>query len=313
MKINPDQKINQFVFEDISKILTNYNVIVSKRVKLNDQNFGKEFLNDSETKKCRFCKKSYPDVKFKKEAHAIPEFMGNNKLFAKYECDSCNSYFAKFENEMANYMLPHSTFAGIKGKNGIPKYKLKGKPSIEHVDDCISIKNVPNSILKSDLSNGVQLDLKLPTYIPDYIYRCLMKICLGIIPQAQLVRYEESIKWLMNVNLDTNTQSSMLMSIYSSEHQMDEIVCTLLELKDDSEKDFINSIFFLSYGNFAFQTFLPYNSMTKLDAKLKAYPFVVPPNLDLYLKNERPLNLINLKSKQKQVNENISFDITNNE
>lgn len=312
MKINTDS-INQFVFEDISKILADYDIIVSKRVPVNSENLDKEFLKDLETKKCRFCKKTYPDVKFKKEAHAIPEFMGNNLLFSKFECDSCNSYFSKFENEMANYMLPHSTLGGIKGKKGIPKYKLKGQPSMERTADFISIKNMPYSILKIDGIQEIQLDLKRPTYIPDFIYRCLIKICLSIIPQSKLPSYQETIRWLMDINLETKLNSSMLMSIYSSENHMGEIVCTLLKLKDDSKKNYMNSIFFLSYGNFAFQTFLPYSLEEKLNIPLDAYPFIIPTSLDLHLKDERPYKIVDLQSKEKQVNESVGFNITSNE
>ncbi len=55
-------------------------------------------------RKCRFCNKSMPEVKFRKHAHLLPQLMGNRHLTTDFECDGCNSFFSKYENNLANFM-----------------------------------------------------------------------------------------------------------------------------------------------------------------------------------------------------------------
>jgi len=310
MEIHSDYPINEIVIKDIEAILNDYNLIVSKRIKINNnENISREFLTDSTHKKCRFCSESYPIVKFEKDAHAIPNFMGNNKLFTKYECDSCNIYFSRFENEMANFMLPNNTISGTKGKNGIPKYNQKGQPIIEIQKDKVLIKDASNSIF--DNPKEIDLKIKLPTYIPDYIYRCLIKIGLSIIPESNLSEYRETINWLMDKKLDSNIKPQMIFSMYSFNLQMDEIVCSILERKEFCTKQMINSILFISYKNFAFQTYIPYNSKEKINVSLNPFPYVIPTTLDLNKEIERNYSLIDLSSKEKKINDFITLNISN--
>ena len=47
----------------------------------------KIFLGDRQNRRCRFCGKTTPEVSFRKEAHALPECVGNKSLFTYYECE----------------------------------------------------------------------------------------------------------------------------------------------------------------------------------------------------------------------------------
>ena len=303
--------INEFVLEEISSIFKNYEIAASKRISSNGET---EFLIDSIENKCRFCGKSYPDVKFKFDAHSIPEFMGNKSLFSKYECDTCNlKYFNRFENEMANFMLPHNAFSGIKvKKNKIPKYKQEGQPRIENNGNKILLTNVSDTIFENNQKNNFEIPIKIPAYIPDFIYRCLVKIALSIISEDKLSGYKETLNWLMNKNSNSNVKPFMLFSIYSYNIQLNEISCILLERKTESEENFPQSIFSLAYKNFAFQTYLPYHQKEKLDINLKAFPFVIPTNIDLNknYKDTRTFNLIDLSSKERTSEQIITFTIS---
>lgn len=55
----------------------------------------KIFLGDKDGRKCRFCGRAKPEVSFRKEAHALPESIGNESLFTYYECDTCNQAFGE--------------------------------------------------------------------------------------------------------------------------------------------------------------------------------------------------------------------------
>jgi len=312
MKINSNYEINEAVLNDISNIFHNYDVLISKRIKSSSliQNLSKTFLQDSILKKCRFCNKSYPEVKFKKEAHAIPNFMGNNSLFNKNECDSCNILFSKYENELANFMLPLNSIYSIKGKTKIPKYKLKGEPVIEPlIRNQIKITEIPNSAMTN--KNLVELNLKLPTYIPDYIYRCLIKIALSIIPESKIENYRKIYEWLIDIKQESGIKQQMIMSIYPSNLQIDEIVCTILEKKNECDEQIVDSILFISYSNFVFQTYLPPKYYVHKEQNLKGFPYLIPSSLDIYKKITRELFLIDLNSSKKKKNDVINFKIEN--
>src|SRR5262249_4440815 len=84
----------------------------------------KVFLGDKNNRKCRFCGKAPPEVNFRKEAHALPECIGNKSLFTYYECDTCNQAFGDgCESDFAKWSLPMRTMSRIRGKTGIPTIK----------------------------------------------------------------------------------------------------------------------------------------------------------------------------------------------
>jgi len=309
--INSDYPLNENVLKDCEEILKDYDIGVSLRI---NQDYEKTFLTDSTPNKCRFCGKSYPDVRFEHESHTIPEFMGNKKLFSKFECDACNKdYFCLFENEMANFMLPHNTLSGTRvKKNKIPKYNLKGNPIIKNNPDKIIITGVPDSILLAENNNSFDLTIKIPTYIPEYIYRCLIKIGLSIIPEDYLTDYKGTIRWLMDKNMQSNMKPYLLFSTYPYSIQLKDIFCALLVRKEECEKNVPHTILFLSYKSFTFQVYLPYSFKERLNTKLKAIPFIHPTALDLNKNNEgyRAFNLIDLSSREKKNNETITLKIS---
>ena len=59
---------------------------------------------DYQDKVCRFCGRRYPEVKFRKKAHAISELLGNKEFVMKNECDECNIFFGhKLEERYLKY------------------------------------------------------------------------------------------------------------------------------------------------------------------------------------------------------------------
>ncbi|MGJ0982013.1 HNH endonuclease [Bacteroides ovatus] len=61
--------------------------------------------NDLNACVCRFCGKKYPEVRFKKKnAHAIPDALGNKLVFCNDECQSCNAALSPIDKELAEYL-----------------------------------------------------------------------------------------------------------------------------------------------------------------------------------------------------------------
>jgi hypothetical protein len=300
------------VVEDILRsILVDYEIIFNKRI---NQDIRKEFLIDPKKNTCRFCKKSFPETTFKRKSHSIPEFMGNKTVISKYECDTCNElYFNLFENELSNFMQLFHTLSGIKGKkNKIPKYKLKGEPIIEHLPDIISISGISETRINKKSKNCFEMPFKIPTYIPEYVYRCLVKICISLIPHNNLPIYQGTIDWLMNLNQKPSIKPYMIFTTYPNKCQIPEVFAVLLARKDNCDKNIPHSIFFLSYDSYAFQTYLPYSSKEKLNVDLKVFPYEIPTMIDLNPENRKLKEscIIDLSSRNKIKNENITVTVT---
>ena len=61
--------------------------------------------NDLNACVCRFCGKKYPEVRFKKKnAHAIPDALGNKLVFCIDECQSCIAALSPIDKELAEYL-----------------------------------------------------------------------------------------------------------------------------------------------------------------------------------------------------------------
>src|SRR4051812_8829229 len=145
MRIESDYPINEDALKDVQNLTNEYDIVNSIEVKYNDSQ-KKQHLIGNVVKKCRFCYKEFPDTNFKMIAHAIPEFMGNKSLISKFECDTCNQYFGKLENEFASFMLPFNTLAATINKgNKIPKYK-NGLEIFHDDNNTININNFPNEL-----------------------------------------------------------------------------------------------------------------------------------------------------------------------
>ena len=310
MQIISEYPINDSVIQTLDSILKDYSITFSIRI---NKGSSKLLLTDSRIKTCRFCGKSYPQVSFNNKAHTPPEFTGNKKVFSNYECDTCNgTYFNLFENELANFLLPFNTLSGKKvKKNKIPKYKQKGEPTINHINDLISITNINETRIKKIGDNCLEMVIKIPTFIPEYIYRCLVKICLSFIPEEKLPIYKMTTDWLMNLNQESNMKPGMLFSVYPNNLQLNDISAIAFERKDDCTKNIPYSIFCLSFNNCAFQTYIPYCSKEKFNINLNGYPFILPTPIDLNKNNEntRTVSLFDLNSKEKKSNESITITI----
>jgi len=260
---------------------------------------------------CRFCGKSFPDVNFKNKAHVIPAFFGNKTILSECECDTCNSYFSQFETQLANYMnLDHVT-AGVQSRSGkVPKYKQAGQITIENRPGYIFMSNLPEFKTLNLTEEGLILPCKKPSYIPEFIYRCLVKIAISILPESSLVCYNKTISWLMDVNLSSDIKPYMILSVNPIEVQLN--MYALFERKSTCGKNVPFSIFYLAYNNFEFQISIPY---TKKDANaedLDLFPFIFQTSLNFIgIKQlNRTNSYVDLSSREKKTGEIVNVSVT---
>lgn len=152
---------------------------------------------DRTNRKCRYCGKSMPDVRFKKKAHTVSEALGNKSIVTRDECDDCNQYFgAEVEPHVIEYLNIFRSFHGIHAKKGIPK--LEGK---NYRMSYLKDRNL--AVIGYFSPDGKPLDIRkdmIPLKSRNMIkminvYKSLVKYCLGILPNNILENFGDTISW----------------------------------------------------------------------------------------------------------------------
>lgn len=254
------------------KVLNLFHLDVQKKI----------FLGDKENKCCRFCGKNSNETTFKKLAHTIPEFVENYKLFSLYECDVCNENFSKnLENHMSSYMNLHHSLSQVKGKRGIPSFKIGGNKSrLDWNKDGLSIQEYEEDnfkIIERDENNKtIKIQGKRATYIPIAVYKCLTKMALSIMDKDEIVNFKNTIKWINEPDHSkSNYQIGNLKAIFTfiTGKKSSHTVCFLLKRRKNNNNEVPYMLFFLSYSNFNFQIYLPLCELDKhlLNKTVKIY------------------------------------------
>lgn len=215
-------------------------------------------LTDSVVGKCRFCGGSVPNVTFDKVAHAIPHFIGNQTLKSKYECDTCNQLFSKYESQFAEFMKLHHVFAKVnKGGGKIPKYKNNSseQSSISIDTNGFNIKCVEGEQLKVDLDiDNKSFSVKgKRSYIPQYVYKSLTKMALTIMPESELKYFEYTLSWLQGQR-ECGPGLKMIERLYQARFPFNS--CMIFKRKNDND-DVPAYIFGLAYFIFFIQIPIP--------------------------------------------------------
>ncbi|SEQ23346.1 HNH endonuclease [Myroides profundi] len=297
--------------ERMQKLENNY--VPHKTFHLNTKE--KIFLGKENDKKCRFCKKKEPEVGFNNIAHAIPEFVNNHNLLSYYECDSCNSKFARtIETHMGDYMNPFHTISQVRGKKGVPSVKKGGEKSrIDLKAEGLKVEahDGEREIFEIDEENKtITLKAIRATYIPIAIYKCLTKMALTIIDESELINFENTIEWINEEEHDKSRfEIANLKCFYSftpGPLPHDFTTCTVYKRKDNHIDNVPYMIFLLAYGNYTFQIYLPISSKDKGELTFIS----IPTPFDF--KNEfgaPKYKLLDFSSKEKVKNEEVTMQM----
>ena len=146
---------------------------------------------------CRFCNKNETETTFETIAHAIPEFIGNKKLIANYECDSCNHKFSRLlESHMGNYMNLWHTITQVKGKRSVPSFKtINDKSRIDIGSENVEISEYidDNIITIDEEKKTLTITAKKRSYVPIAVYKTLTKMALTIMPENELKDFKTTM------------------------------------------------------------------------------------------------------------------------
>lgn len=170
---------------------------------------GKHYIGDKTNRVCRYCGKSKPEVYFKLEAHAIPEFTGNKSLIAFDECDTCNKLFSRvIEDHFGKYLGALRTLSQIHGKKGVPTYKGQdGKSRISLEEAGLHIAGYEDDPIfdLNQESKTLTITAHRQPYVPAAVFKCLVKMAIAIAPNELLPELTHLREW---INLETHTYES---------------------------------------------------------------------------------------------------------
>lgn len=336
-KINMSHTIFSLVKENgKTNIKWNYNIVPkasleSLRVihELYDENYfiwfndNRKKLKPKNERTCRFCGKSYPEVKFSKKAHLFPESLGNKVHFSDFECDNCNYKFGVHENDFSNFLGPYRAISEIPNKGGYPKFKSrKREMEIEQVqkniiDINISKPNDNNNISYSEDGNFLRIQSEANPYKPINVFKCLLKTAVSMIDQDDLGDLSETIKFLMDDNYVTNPSYDFILKLhqYFIPGNFDVPPFLIHYKKSPKYEGFpAPSLIFIFYiRNLIYQIFIPFHAKDDLLYKkdVKRHMYIVPPLINVMWLDKfggpfsqmRDLNDSNLTEKNIQVHE----------
>ena len=282
-----------------AKIDSNYSILA-----FFDMSQNKEILlgNKSETRKCRFCGKSTPDVSFESDAHAVPHLIGNRVLKTLYECDSCNKQlFSKMEEQFDAFMRFYHVFCHVsRNGNTVNSYKCnsKSKASISISDEWTDI----NCCVGEDLSTQVNLQDKTITfsgvrsYNPLAVFKAIVKMALAIVPESDIDNFEDTLRWLMTPSIQLS-HLKLSIRLYEGLHDFNG-ECMIYKRKEDHKGNVPRYLFGLKYNNLFIQISIP---LCKENVSIEDHiqELLIPCQMDA--EGNRYLHFINDMSSNKKV------------
>lgn len=157
-----------------------------------------KILSDSTDRICRFCGKRYPEVKFKKKAHALSELIGNKEIVSRNECDTCNEHFGNFmEDELSKYLGLSRTLSQIDGKGGVPSYKsIDGTCRVDYTEKGLVIVEMKGKKFTEKINKNIVFHAVRQTYTPISVYKAFVKMALSVLPYEYMPYFFDTTAWL---------------------------------------------------------------------------------------------------------------------
>jgi hypothetical protein len=254
---------------------------------------GNEFV-------CKFCGGTNRSQFKRENAHSFPAFAGNKWLFSKDECKECNQTFSLYENELANFGLVMRTLYGMKTKKGgATKYKSNAY-SLQRDQSGLkmTIYGDNGKIIQPEKDGSVEfnmdfaneehsVDFTIPEkeYIPLYLFKALVKIAFSIMPRTEDKEdVFNELKSLLRVVDSSFTQENYkpYFYIYHSKFSFikrNPFLCLFKKHPKYHNHNIPTYSFLFSYGNQAFQIFLPYFSGDRWLLNEKELKLLIIPEL----------------------------------
>ncbi|MCZ8155786.1 MAG: hypothetical protein O9264_06685 [Leptospira sp.] len=236
---------------------------------------------------CRFCGRDKKSASFSKAAHAIPEFLGNKLLLSKNECDECNTFFGNtYEDSVSKYFHLNSSITGIKGKNGIPKYKTNRIPFQIKRDPLgntvIGLEENNPSISVWPLRQLISIRWLRQPYIPLHLHKLFAKIALSLLPDTELENFLETRYWIRKPIIDlshTTCFNSFALKSDALENFQSSFVSIFKRKNENGIYPYL--LFLIQHAGTVFLTYIPSRKKDSMSKNLIFYPFPIERNFVL--------------------------------
>lgn len=261
MALNEEQIEGARYFDERYDILCTYPLVADQKIKLKDS-------DDPATRVCRFCGRSKPGVTFGKEAHALPEFLGNKAIISMNECDTCNEYIADHaEDDLSKWLGPMRTASQMRGKNGVPTYKADGirmEMGPNGIDISITA-NIDDPGIKEGESVDFTIPVKTPSQplVPINAAKALVKIACSLAPISELPEIKMAIDWIMGRMYCKFSKFPVLFSFTPGANPYQSGRVLLLRRKVDEKIPYLLCL--VATSNVRFQFFVPFCLSDKME------------------------------------------------
>ena len=189
LNITPDLETLATYMVGKFNFLDNYNII----------SYGDKevYIGPTDLKKCvcRFCKKGFPDVRFKKKnAHAIPDALGNKLIFCNDECMECNSALNKVDKELTEYLKIRRSEYRIPNKQN-RTIQVYGHNFF--YDGASGKLEISKLAILDETEDKYYLKLEGAEPITHLgIYKSLAKVAIDLMPRELVNNYSLTIDWI---------------------------------------------------------------------------------------------------------------------
>lgn len=252
--------LKKFEVEFCKGIIDNYDAVHyengKKQIKIGEP--------DKKKRKCRYCEKMMPEVTFSKVAHTISEGLGNKSIITNDECDCCNEDLGRdIEQDLIVYLSPLRTFMSITGKNG------KGKI----MDESFAFYESGPKQIKIDLHDKEDPELKHWTLQQEGdqikmsfthpqmvnlqdVYRAVTKYAIGVMGDAQLPHFHDTIKWIKKST--SATDLPQLCFFLDPSPSKDEKPCITVFFRNNNDKSLPYSFVEIQMSGIVIFAILPF-------------------------------------------------------
>lgn len=208
--VEPEKLANELYFDTNYDLLATFDLLDGEKIRLGAR----------QPRVCRYCGNGDSTVTFRKDAHAVPELVGNKKLFSNDECDQCNDHFSVYlEDHLAKYLTATRTISQIRGKKGVPTFKdVCGGARVEMTEAGLAYEvDGGKGTCTLDLDGKrIHLRAKRDPYVPMGVFKTFVKMALAILPIEEMADFEEARAWIL---LEEHTYESFplkpLLALYS--------------------------------------------------------------------------------------------------
>jgi len=211
---------------------------------------------------CRFCKKTKGETTFKEDTHLISKLLGRNTYYSHDECDICNKFFLRYEHDLASYLGTSRVFNHIlpvkapkfRSRNGAIKIKNYGNNLI-YVENANPEKND----FQVDMEVGkVELVIETQEFLPENVYRALLKMAMGTLPETEIAAYEMGFKFLLNMENYPELGTLKKVIIVETDLTVGQPFALSYQMHTNANYPrFPKHIFCLYVGNLMFQLLVP--------------------------------------------------------